>query len=134
MRSRDCAATPSSSYPTVASRVAWCAEVVSDTVMSYGDDPHLRDHEVDGRGILPAVLALEALAQHAELLGLPPGPVGFDDVAFPAPVEVPREGSTVLRVAALRDDDGATGPDGVPAVTAVVRSAEDGFASDRVRA
>ena len=60
------------------------------------------DHEIDGAGVLPAVLSLEAFAQLAGNLGLPPGPVGFEDLRLTAPIDVPRTGSAVLRTAALR--------------------------------
>jgi enediyne polyketide synthase len=105
------------------------AEVVGDTTLSYGDDPYLRDHEIEGRGVLPAVMVLEAFAQNAELLGLPPGPVVFDDVALTGPLDVSPDGPTVLRVAALADDAG-----GDLQVETVARSGEDGFSSDHVKA
>jgi enediyne polyketide synthase len=108
------------------------AEVVSDTALSYGDDPYLRDHEIGDSAVLPAVMVLEAFAQSAALLGLPPGPVAFEDVALTGLLDVPEDGSTVLRVAALREDTDSE--DGGLQVEAVARSGEDGFTSDRVRA
>ena len=105
-------------------------ELVTDSRLSYGDDPYLADHEIDGTGVLPAVLSLEAFAQLAASLGLPPGPVGFEDLRLTAPIDVPRTGSAVLRTAALR----ATGGPGAAGlrVEASARCDADGFASDRV--
>jgi enediyne polyketide synthase len=107
-------------------------EVVTDSRLSYGDDLYLRDHEIDGAGVLPAVLGLEAFAQVAATLGLPAGPVGIDDLRLTAPIDVAENGSAVLRAAALRvaADPGVT----TMRVDAVARCGADGFASDRITA
>jgi len=107
-------------------------ELVADSRLSYGDDPYLADHEIDGTGVLPAVLSLEAFAQLAGGLGLPAGPVAFDDLRLTAPIDVPSTGSAVLRTAALRAPGGPG--QGGPRVEVSARCDADGFASDRIAA
>ncbi|HEX8079335.1 MAG TPA: SDR family NAD(P)-dependent oxidoreductase [Jatrophihabitans sp.] len=107
-------------------------EIVTDSRLTYGDDLYLRDHQIDGASVLPAVLGLEAFAQLGATLGLPAGPLSFEDLSLTAPVDVADSGSTVLRVAALRVA-GEPGTSGMR-IDAVARSEADGFASDRIAA
>ncbi|HET6210733.1 MAG TPA: SDR family NAD(P)-dependent oxidoreductase, partial [Jatrophihabitans sp.] len=102
------------------------AELVTDSELSYGDDLYLADHEVQGAGVLPAVLALEAFGQAAEVLGLPTGGVVFEQVSLTSPVDVGRTGTVTLRVAALRGT--------AQRYELVARCGSDGFSSDRISA
>lgn len=107
-------------------------EIVTDSRLTYGDDLYLRDHQIDGTGVLPAVLGLEAFAQLGAILGLPAGPISIEDLSLTAPVDVAESGSTMLRVAALgvAAEPGAGGM----RIAAAARSDADGFASDRITA
>ncbi|MET9064966.1 polyketide synthase dehydratase domain-containing protein [Streptosporangium sandarakinum] len=76
-------------------------ELVADSLLSLADDPYLDDYRVDGRATLPAVVALEAMAQVAgALAGRPPDEI--TRMAFDRPVVVPDDGGTLIRVRALR--------------------------------
>jgi enediyne polyketide synthase len=101
-------------------------ELVVDVEVTRGSDPYLDDHVLDGSGLLPAVMGLEAMASVAEALtGSTTRPV-ITDVSFERPVTVPREASRRVRVAGLRRDDGG--------VEVVLRSDESGFQADHFRA
>ncbi|MFC5818587.1 type I polyketide synthase [Nonomuraea harbinensis] len=80
----------------------------------------LADHQLHGVRLLPAVCALEAMAQAAEMLGTPARTI--TDARFERPVIVPADGTRTIRIHALRH------PDGSVAVT--VRSAETDFSAD----
>ncbi|HJQ03127.1 MAG TPA: SDR family NAD(P)-dependent oxidoreductase [Jatrophihabitans sp.] len=101
-------------------------ELVADSELSYGDDLYLADHEIQGGGVLPAVLVLEAFAQAAGLLGLPAGGVVFEQVSLTSPVDVGPDDRVTLRVAAL-----STEPD---RYELVARCDSDDYAANRVSA
>ncbi|WP_326825402.1 SDR family NAD(P)-dependent oxidoreductase [Streptosporangium sp. NBC_01756] len=99
-------------------------ELVADSHLSLGSDTYLDDHRIDGRAVLPAVVALEAMAQAAgALAGRPLDEAG--QMTFDRPVVVPDRGGTTIRVCALRRGQ---------SVEAVVRSEETGFRVDHFRA
>jgi enediyne polyketide synthase len=100
-------------------------ELVADAELSPGADPYLRDHRLDGIMLVPAAMALEAMAQvAAATLGTTLSPV-FSDVELLRPITVPEEGSRVVRLAAV-----ARGS----VVTVAIRSDETEFQVDHVRA
>ncbi|MEV4186314.1 SDR family NAD(P)-dependent oxidoreductase, partial [Streptosporangium canum] len=99
-------------------------ELVADSRLSLGSDSYLDDHRIDGLAVLPAVVALEAMAQAAGVLaGRPLDEAG--QMTFDRPVAVPDEGGTTIRVCALRHEQ---------TVEVVVRSEETGFRVDHFRA
>ncbi|MEU9833033.1 polyketide synthase dehydratase domain-containing protein [Streptosporangium sp. NPDC048047] len=99
-------------------------DLVADSRLSLADDPYLADYRVDGRATLPAVVALEAMAQAAcALAGRP-----LDEItrmAFDRPVAVPDDGGAVIRVRALRCG---------PLIETVLRCEETDFHVDHFRA
>ncbi|WP_310713538.1 SDR family NAD(P)-dependent oxidoreductase [Nonomuraea sp. 3-1Str] len=80
---------------------------------------YLADHRLDGVRLLPAVCALEAMAQAAELLGTPARTI--TDARFERPVIVPDDGTRTLRIHALRHPGGD--------VEVTIRSAETDFSA-----
>jgi enediyne polyketide synthase len=96
-------------------------ELVAEASLSLTADPQLDDHRIDGTPVLPAVCALEAMAQAASALtGRPVRAVRGG--RFSQPVMVPDDGSRTVRICALRRDDGD--------VDVVLRSDETSFAVD----
>ena len=87
-------------------------ELICSARLSLAADPYLADYRIDGLLMLPPVLAAEALAQAASVLaGRPVRQVSA--LRLDAPVLIPDDGDTTLRVCALRDGD---------SVSAVLRS------------
>ncbi|MBP2702998.1 SDR family NAD(P)-dependent oxidoreductase [Microbispora sp. RL4-1S] len=78
---------------------------------------YLADHRLDGVRLLPAVCALEVMAQAADLLGTPARAI--TDARFDRPVIVPAEATRTLRIHAIRQPGGAVDVD--------IRSAETDF-------
>ncbi len=102
-------------------------ELVCDTRLSLRTDPYLADHRVYGMPVLPAAMALEAMAQVAAALAGQPLRQ-LSQVSMDAPVLVPAhdgDASALIRISALADSG---------SVTAVLRCAESGFATDHFRA
>jgi enediyne polyketide synthase len=100
-------------------------ELVADTDLSQDSDPYLADHLLDGDLLFPAVLGMEAMAQAgAALSGAPCTPV-FENMEFLRPIVVPPDGTTTIRVAALRRGD---------AVDVAIRSSDTSFRADHFRA
>jgi enediyne polyketide synthase len=102
-------------------------ELVSDARLALLTDPYLDEHRVDGMPVLPAAMALEAMAQAATALAGRPVRQATS-VSMIAPVVVPasQPGSqAVIRICALRDGD---------TVRTALRCAESGFAVDHFRA
>jgi enediyne polyketide synthase len=102
-------------------------ELVCDARLTLRTDPYLSDYRVDGIPVLPAAMALEAMAEVvAALVGQPMR--RLTAVSMNAPVVIPAgsdDAHALVRICALRD--GAS-------VTAVLRCAESGFATDHFRA
>ncbi len=101
-------------------------ELVTQTRLWPGRDQALADHRVDGSMILPGVMSLEAMAQVARALVQREEVAEISAIRFTGAIAVPEGGAVDLRIAALAREDGA--------VDAVIRSSEDGFATDRARA
>jgi enediyne polyketide synthase len=100
-------------------------ELVADTELSADSDPYLADHLLDGDLLFPAVLGMEAMAQAgAVLAGARCGPV-FEKMEFLRPIVVPPDGTTTIRLAALRRGD---------AVDVAIRSSDTSFRADHFRA
>lgn len=84
-------------------------ELIAECRISRRSDPYLDDHALDGERLLPAVMALEALAQAARtLLDEPDAVPDFTDVRFRQAIVVPADpGEEItLRLVALADRDG----------------------------
>jgi enediyne polyketide synthase len=100
-------------------------ELIVETEVGLGRDPYLADHRLDGLCVLPAVMALEAMAQAASALGGSAVLAAIDDVEFLSAIVVPDSGSIRIRVAVLVDGG---------RLEAVIRCEDDGFATIRARA
>jgi enediyne polyketide synthase len=102
-------------------------ELVCDARLTLRTDPYLSDHRIDGIPVLPAAMALEAMAEVAAALAGRPMR-RLTAVSMNAPVVVPAgsdDADALIRICALTT--GGT-------VTAVLRSAESGFITDHFRA
>ena len=102
-------------------------ELVCDARLSLRSDPYLAEHRVDGIPVLPAAIALEAMAQAASALAGRPVRHAAG-VSMIAPVVIPAgqpDGQAVIRVCARRDG---------PTVRTALRSADSGFIVDHFRA
>jgi enediyne polyketide synthase len=97
---------------------------VADAELTAGSDPYLREHVFRGDALVPAVIALEAMAQAASALRPMSLPLVFSDVDFRWPIVVGDRGTT-MRVAAL-----ARGS----AVDVVIRSSATQFSVDHFSA
>lgn len=109
--------TPRVHYPEV--------EFVADCKISLGTDPYLADHRIDDMAVLPAVFALEAVAQAASALVPDLHPTCFENVDFHKAIVVPKGGSVTVRIAILHRGD---------RIEAILRASDDDFADMRVRA
>ncbi|HEY2550159.1 MAG TPA: hypothetical protein VGI64_06245, partial [Streptosporangiaceae bacterium] len=98
------------------------SELVADSRLNADADPYLADYLIDGTAVLPAVLALEAMAQAASALAGQPLRHA-EQVCFDAPVVI-RQDKT-LRVCAKREGRH---------VTAALRSQQDGRWTEHGRA
>jgi enediyne polyketide synthase len=96
------------------------------TLTPRGRDPYLEDHRIDGRMVFPGALGLEAMAQVTSVLSRQDRPAVVEAVQFRQAIVVPERGSTRLRIMALAGSDGR--------IEAVIRSDDDDFATDRMRA
>jgi enediyne polyketide synthase len=103
-------------------------ELVADAEVGRATDPYLDAHALGGERLLPAVFALEAMAQAARAL-VPERPLaGVERLELLRPLVAPAEGSITVRVAALAREDGGE------CVDVVLRCSTTGFAADHVRA
>ncbi|MGA8462403.1 MAG: SDR family NAD(P)-dependent oxidoreductase, partial [Streptosporangiaceae bacterium] len=102
-------------------------ELVCDARLTLRTDPYLSDHRIDGISVLPAAMALEAMAEVvAALAGRPMR--RLTAVSMNAPVVVPAgsdDAHALIRICALVT---------AGTVTAVLRCAESGFTTDHFRA
>ncbi len=101
-------------------------ELVSEAVLSVGSDPYLDDHVYHGQRVLPAVMAFEAMAQHAAAVLPGPARVTIENAVFQSPIVVPKDGSIRIRVCASRIGDRRC--------VATIRSEMTDFAVDSFRA
>ncbi len=76
-------------------------ELVVDVELSSDTDPYLKDHQVQGEQLLPAVIGLEAMAQVAMAVAGTELLPAFQDVKFNRPVVVPNKTPLTIRIAAL---------------------------------
>jgi enediyne polyketide synthase len=102
-------------------------ELVTEARLTGRDDPYLADHQVDGVAIVPAVLALEAMAEAVASVTEWPGRPVLSDVEFLRPVTADQSLTATVRIGALVREDGE-------AADVVIRSAETGFAAVHMRA
>ncbi|MFI6510341.1 type I polyketide synthase [Streptosporangium sp. NPDC050855] len=96
-------------------------ELVAEAELDAVHDPYLVDHRIDGLMVLPAVCAMEAMAQAAHAVTGRPV-TALRDCRFDRPVIIPEEGGRTIRVCALAGEDGD--------VEVVLRSDESGYAVD----
>jgi enediyne polyketide synthase len=101
-------------------------ELVAEADLSPANDPYLDDHVFSQARLLPAVMALEAMAQTAMALAGSARPPVFEQVRLARPVIVGDESATVIRLAALAR--------GERTVEVCLRSSETGFQTDHVQA
>jgi enediyne polyketide synthase len=100
-------------------------ELVAEADLSLAVDPYLADHRIDGLCVLPAVCAMEAMAEAAHAL-TGNRPAGITGGSFERPVTIADDGTATIRICALvRSDDD---------VDVVLRSSETGFAADHFTA
>jgi len=102
-------------------------ELVSEARLGLHADPYLAEYRADGIPVLPAAMALEAMAQAATVLTGRPARRATS-VSMIAPVVVPAgqpDGQAIIRICALRDGD---------TVRTALRCAESGFVVDHFRA
>ena len=98
-------------------------ELVCDAWLSLRSDPYLAEYRMDGIPVLPAAIALEAMAQVASVLAGRPVRQA-SGVSMLAPVVIPAgqpEGLAMIRICALRDGD---------TVRTAIRCADSGFGVD----
>lgn len=101
-------------------------ELVADARLSLETDPYLADHCMEGQLVFPAVMGLEAMVQTAMAVANTADLPALQHVEFARPIVVPRDGSLVLRMLALADDDGR--------VRVALRADTTGFALDHFSA
>jgi enediyne polyketide synthase len=102
-------------------------ELVCEARLTLRTDPYLADHRVDGMPVLPAVMALEAMAEAAAALAGQPLR-RITDVSMAAPVVLPAgsgEAQALIRICALADGT---------SVTARLLCEDSGFATDHFQA
>jgi enediyne polyketide synthase len=102
-------------------------ELVCEARLTLRTDPYLADHRVDGMPVLPAVMALEAMAEAAAALAGQPLR-RLTDVSMAAPVVLPAgsgEAQALIRICALADGT---------SVTARLLCEDSGFATDHFQA
>ncbi|MPZ00560.1 MAG: SDR family NAD(P)-dependent oxidoreductase [Actinophytocola sp.] len=81
-------------------------EAVTEAELSLGSDPYLDDHRIDGTPVLPAVVAMEAMAQTASHVDTVSLPISLADLEFRAPITLHGPEPRVMQVAALADRHG----------------------------
>jgi enediyne polyketide synthase len=101
-------------------------ELIAEADIAFATDPYLRDHAIDGTAVVPAVLALEAIAQAVCALSGDDRPPTVEEARFLRAIVVGDGARPTIRIAALRRD--------ADRIDVVIRSSADGFHSDHVRA
>ncbi|WP_440102544.1 type I polyketide synthase [Streptosporangium sp. H16] len=96
-------------------------ELVAEADLDTRRDPYLLDHRIDGLLVLPAVCALEAMAQAAGALSGRPV-TNLENCRFERPVIIPEAGTATIRICALAGENGD--------IEVVVRSDESGYTVD----
>jgi enediyne polyketide synthase len=101
-------------------------ELIAETDISAETDSYLQDHAIDGVAVLPAVMAMEAMAQAAgALMARADDDVEFTTLTFEHAITVPPSGAVTLRVAALTEIDGS--------ISLVLRTSATRFVQDHAR-
>lgn len=100
-------------------------ELIAEADLDIVRDPYLLDHKMDGLVLLPAVCAMEAMAEAAAMVS---GQAisGLADCRFDRPVIIPDNGSRTIRICALVTESGE--------IDLVLRSDESGSAVDHFSA
>ncbi|MFE3450358.1 SDR family NAD(P)-dependent oxidoreductase [Nonomuraea sp. NPDC059194] len=100
-------------------------ELIAEADLDLERHTYLVDHTIDGLAILPAVCAMEAMAEAAAMVS---GRAisGLVDCRFDRPVIIPDDGSRTVRICALVSESGE--------IEVVVRSDESGYAVDHFSA
>lgn len=99
-------------------------ELIVEADLSSTADPYLDDHRLSGHALFPAVMGMEAMAQVATALFGDDSPVEFRDIEFNRPIGISADGTTTIRLAALRAGD---------EVQVAIRSSETLFHVDHFR-
>ncbi|MEV4060344.1 type I polyketide synthase [Nonomuraea dietziae] len=96
-------------------------ELIAETDLDVERHPYLLDHKIDGLVILPAVCAMEAMAEAAAMVS---GRAisGLAGCRFDRPVIIPDDGTRTVRICALVSESGQ--------IDVVLRSDESGYAVD----
>nr|WP_281373571.1 SDR family NAD(P)-dependent oxidoreductase [Haloechinothrix aidingensis] len=97
-------------------------EAITESELSPGTDPYLDDHRIDGVPVLPAVIAMEAMAQTAVLVSGPRTAWSMTGLEFHSPLTLNDSGRRAVQVAALAERHG---------IDTAVRDDSDGFGTDR---
>lgn len=100
-------------------------ELIAEADLDPDRNAYLGDHKIDGLMILPAVCAMEAMAEAAATVS---GRAisGLTDCRFDRPVIVPDDGGRTIRICALVSESGE--------IDVVLRSDESGYAVDHFSA
>ncbi|WP_034277625.1 type I polyketide synthase [Haloechinothrix halophila] len=97
-------------------------EAITQAELSLGSDPYLDDHRIDGTPVLPAVVAMEAMAQTASHVDTVSLPISLSHLEFRAAITLNGPDPRTIQVAALADRHGTD---------VVVRDDSDATGSDR---
>jgi Polyketide synthase modules and related proteins len=101
-------------------------EFIAEADLSLATDPYLREHQVRGEYIVPAVMGLEAMAQAVRAVTARDDLPQFATAQFTRPLVVPEQGSNRIRILALVMQDGT--------IEVAIRSAETAFQVDHFSA
>ncbi len=102
------------------------AELITEATLTPQADPYLADYLIDGVGLLPPAMALEAMAEVASTLAGRPMRAARR-ISMSAPVVLAAgQQPPVIRICAQRDEDDS--------VAVVIRDAGTGYAVDHFRA
>ncbi|NNC95394.1 MAG: SDR family NAD(P)-dependent oxidoreductase [Chitinophagales bacterium] len=72
-------------------------ELISECEINYQNDPYLADHEIDGLGIFPTVMGLEAIQQLILILVDQSRTTTFSNIKLKTAISIPPDGSERLR-------------------------------------
>jgi len=104
-------------------------ELIVDVELSLASDPYLKDHQMDGESLFPAVMGMEAMAQVATALFTSwrgrAELVSFSALKFLQPIVVPADEPITMRIASLINTYGD--------VELVLRSSCNGFTQDHFK-
>ena len=105
-------------------------ELIAEAELSLDADPYLKDHQLAGDYIFPAVMGMEAMAQVASALfnshDAEAELINFTELKFLHPIVIPDEESLIIRTAALLTSTNT--------VEVVIRCSRTGFMQDHFKA